>query len=115
MAEREEPKSDDRPARDGKPRGERAGNRGTGRRNLKDLGLTEERIELGSTTPMPDEMLPSSIAAPSLAAHVIMENVGKGCRCSGSRTRSSAMVSRSIVARSRAGRSSWATRSVQPL
>lgn len=30
------------------------------------------------TTSMPDEMLPSSIAAPSLAAHVIMENVGKG-------------------------------------
>jgi len=29
-------------------------------------------------TPMPDEMLPSAIAAPSLAAHVIMENIGKG-------------------------------------
>lgn len=30
------------------------------------------------TTPMPAEMLPSAIATPSLAAHVIMENIGKG-------------------------------------
>lgn len=30
------------------------------------------------TTAMPSEMLPSSIVAPSLASHVIMENVGKG-------------------------------------
>lgn len=30
------------------------------------------------TTTMPNEMLPSSIVAPSLAAHIIMENVGKG-------------------------------------
>jgi hypothetical protein len=30
------------------------------------------------TTAMPNEMLPGALAAPSLAAHVIMENVGKG-------------------------------------
>lgn len=30
------------------------------------------------TVAMPPEMLPGSIAAPSLAAHVIMENIGKG-------------------------------------
>jgi len=30
------------------------------------------------TTPAPAEMLPGAIAAPSLAAHVIMENIGKG-------------------------------------
>jgi transposase len=30
------------------------------------------------TTSMPDEMLPSALAAPSLTAHVIMENIGKG-------------------------------------
>ncbi len=125
-----EPKSDDPLARDGKPRGKRGENRGTGRRNLRDLPLDEERIEISDphfeklvdegkivrhgfddsyklahkratkvrlviarvryktvdaqgntdviTTAMPDEMLPSCMAAPSLAAHVIMENVGKG-------------------------------------
>ena len=30
------------------------------------------------TTAMPPEMLPGTIAAPSLAAHIIMENIGKG-------------------------------------
>jgi chromosome segregation ATPase len=30
------------------------------------------------TTAMPSEMLPSSIVVPSLASHVVMENVGKG-------------------------------------
>jgi transposase len=121
---------DDKPAKDGKPRGKRSSNRGHGRRNLRDLQLPEERIEIPDphlewlveqgkcarhgfeeratlahrratkcrvivarvryktvdadgnadviTTAMHAEMLPSAIAAPSLAAHVIMENVGKG-------------------------------------
>lgn len=30
------------------------------------------------TTAMPEQMLPGAIAAPSLVAHVIMENIGKG-------------------------------------
>jgi transposase len=117
-------------AADGKPRGKRKNNAGTGRRNLRDLPLEEERIEIpdphleklvaegkvkrhgfdetpklghkrggkrriiiarvryktvdaqGDTdvisTPMPAEMLPGAMAAPSLTAHVIMENIGKG-------------------------------------
>jgi transposase len=124
------PESDDRPARDGKPRGKRTNNRGTGRRDLKELGLEQERIEVPDprlealvaqgkvvphgfeetfklmhrratkvllvvarvryktvdaegnadviTTVMPNEMLPGSIAAPSFASNIIMENVGKG-------------------------------------
>jgi transposase len=121
---------DEQPARDGKPRGKRGKNRGTGRRDLRSLRLEEERIEIADphleklvqegkcvrhgfeervtlahkraskrrviiarvryktvdaegnadviTTPAPAEMLAGTIAAPSLAAHVIMENVGKG-------------------------------------
>jgi transposase len=121
---------DEAKARDGKPRGGRKNNRGTGRRELKDLPLEEVCIELTDpllerlvaegkvvrhdfersyklahrrattvrlviarvryktvdadgnadviTTAMPDEMLPSVMAAPSLVSHVIMENVGKG-------------------------------------
>jgi transposase len=121
---------DEQPARDGKPRGKRGKNRGTGRRDLRSLRLEEERIEIADphleklvqegkcvrhgfeervtlahkraskrrviiarvryktvdaegnadviTTPAPAEMLAGAIAAPSLAAHVIMENVGKG-------------------------------------
>jgi len=130
IGNKDESRPNDTPARDGKPRGKRGGNRGTGRRDLKDLPLDEVRIELADpyldklvaegkikrqgfedsyklahrratlvrlviarvcykaedaegnadviTTPMPDEMLPRSIVAPSLAAHVIMENTGKG-------------------------------------
>ncbi len=126
----EPPASQEKLARDGKRRGKRAGNRGTGRRKLQELPLEEERIEVADphleklvaegtvvrhgfedsyklahkratkvrlclsrvrykaadaegntdviTTAMPSEMLPSSIVAPSLASHVIMENVGKG-------------------------------------
>jgi len=122
--------SDETPAKDGKRRGKRTNNRGTGRRDLAELPLEEERIEIVDehleqlvaegkvqrhgfeetckiahkraskvrvviarvryktvdvegntdviTTAMPDEMMPGSLAAPSLAAHVIMENVGKG-------------------------------------
>jgi len=121
---------DDAEASDGKPRGKRKNNGGAGRRNLRDLPLEEERIEIpdphleklveegkvvrhgfdetpklahkrggkrrviiarvryktvdaqGNTdvisTPMPAEMLPAALAAPSLVAHVIMENIGKG-------------------------------------
>jgi len=117
-------------AADGKPRGKRKNNAGTGRRRLRDLPLEEERIEIpdphlemlvaqgkvkrhgfdetpklghkrggkrriiiarvryktvdaqGDTdvisTPMPAEMLPSAMAAPSLVAHVLMDNIGKG-------------------------------------
>jgi transposase len=124
------PASDDTPASDGKPRGKRTNNRGTGRRDLRELVLEERRVELTDphleelvaegkvqrhgfeetcklghqraskvriviararykaadadgnadiiTTAMPPEMLPSSMAAPSLAAHVVMENIGKG-------------------------------------
>jgi transposase len=123
----EDPKAD---AKDGKPRGKRKNNAGTGRRRLRDLPLEEERIEIpdphlerlvaegkvkrhgfdetaklghkrggkrriiiarvryktvdaqGDTdvisTPMPAEMLPGAMVAPSLAAHVLMENIGKG-------------------------------------
>jgi transposase len=121
---------DDTPAKDGKRRGKRANNRGTGRRDLGELAVEVERIEIADphleklvaegkvqrhgfeetsklahrraskvrvvtarvryktvdaegntdiiTAAMPPEMLPGSIAAPSLAAHVIMENIGKG-------------------------------------
>lgn len=121
---------DEKPAADGKRRGKRKGNRGTGRRDLRSLPLEEERIviddphlealvEAGKvvrhgfeetckiahkrggkrrvviarvryktvdavgdtdviTTAMPDQMLPGAIATPSLVAHVIMENIGKG-------------------------------------
>jgi transposase len=130
IARSDEPKADTRPARDGKPKGKRKGNRGVGRRDLKDLPLEEIRVEIvdprleqlvlegkvvrhgfedsykvghrraskvrvvvsrvryktvdaeGNTdviaAAMPSEMLPRAIVAPSLAAHVIMENVGKG-------------------------------------
>ena len=127
----EPPKSDDdTPAKDGKRRGKRANNRGTGRRDLGELAIEEVRIEIPDlhleelvakgkvqrhgfeetsklahrraskvrvvtarvryktvdaegntdiiTAAMPPEMLPGSIAAPSLAAHIIMENIGKG-------------------------------------
>jgi transposase len=122
--------ADDARARDGKKRGKRKNNRGTGRRDLRELPLEEERIELSDphldklveegkvvrhgfdescklahkrggkrrvviarvryktvdaagntdviTTPMLSEILPGALAAPSLAAHVIMENIGKG-------------------------------------
>jgi transposase len=118
------------PASDGKRRGKRKGNRGTGRRDLRALPLEEERIEITDphlealvaegkvtrhgfeetckighkrggkrriviarvryktvdaagntdviTTAMPEQMHPGAIAAPSLVAHVIMENIGKG-------------------------------------
>jgi transposase len=121
---------DDTPASDGKRRGKRKGNRGTGRRDLRSLPLEEERIVISDphlealvdqgkvvrhgfedtykiahkrggkrrvviarvryktvdvagdtdviTTAMPEQMLPGAIAAPSLAANVIMENIGKG-------------------------------------
>jgi transposase len=130
IANSEEPKRDGTPAKDGKPRGKRGTNRGAGRRDLKDLPLPEDRVELSDphleklvlegkvarhgfeesyklghrrasrvrvvvarvryktvdaegnadviTTPLPDEMLPRALLAPSMAAHVIMENVGKG-------------------------------------
>ena len=41
-----EPAPDARPAKDGKPRGKRKNNAGTGRRRLRDLPLPEERIEI---------------------------------------------------------------------
>jgi transposase len=121
---------DDSPASDGKRRGKRKGNRGTGRRDLRSLPLEEERVVISDphlealvdqgkvvrhgfeetckiahkrggkrrlviarvryktvdaagdtdviTTAMPEQMLPGAIAAPSLVAHVIMENIGKG-------------------------------------
>lgn len=130
MAEPEPKPSDDKPAKDGKPRGKRAGNSGTGRRDIRELALAEERVEICDphlealvregkvirhgfeetakvghrraskvrvivarvryktvdaqgetdiiTTPMPDEMLPGALGTPSLTAHVIMENIGKG-------------------------------------
>lgn len=130
IANDEQPKRDETPAKDGKPKGKRGSNRGTGRRDLKELPLPEDRVEISDphlerlvsegkvtrhgfeesyklghrrasrvrvviarvryktvdaegnadviTTAMPDEMLPRSVLAPSMAAHVIMENVGKG-------------------------------------
>ena len=122
---------DDTKARDGKRRGKRKNNVGTGRRDLRSVPVVEEeRIELADahleklvaegkvkrhgfeetvkighkrggkrriiiarvryktvdaegnadviTTAMPGEILPGAIAAPSLVAHVIMENIGKG-------------------------------------
>lgn len=118
-------------AKDGKLRGGRTRNRGTGRRDLRELPLPEERVELTDphleqlvaegkvvrhgfedsyklaykrggkvrlriarvryktvdadgdtdviTTAMPAQVLPASaMAAPSMSAHVIMENLGKG-------------------------------------
>ena len=130
LAQDDDTTAEEQPARDGKPRGKRANNRGTGRRDLRSLPLEEERIEIADphldtlvsegkcvrhgfeeratiahkraskwrviiarvryktvdaegnadviTTSAPAEMLPGAIAAPSLAAHVIMENIGKG-------------------------------------
>jgi transposase len=122
---------DDTKASDGKRRGKRKNNVGTGRRDLRSVPVVEEeRIELADahleklvaegkvkrhgyeetvkighkrggkrriiiarvryktadaegnadviTTAMPGEILPGAIAAPSLVAHVIMENIGKG-------------------------------------
>jgi len=118
-------------AKDGKRRGKREHNRGTGRRDLREMPLPEERVELADphleklvaegkvsrhgfddsykivrkrggkvrlriarvryktvdamgdtdiiTAAMPPQMLAqSSIGTPSLAAHIIMENIGKG-------------------------------------
>lgn len=130
MGHEDDKPRDETPAKDGKPKGRRRSNRGTGRRDLKDLPLEEERIEITDphleglvaqgkvmrhgfeescklahrracrvrlvvarvryktvdaegntdviTTAMPNEMLPSAMAAPSLVANVVMENVGKG-------------------------------------
>ena len=146
--------SDPTPARDGKPRGKRTNNRGTGRRDLRELGLEQERIEIPDprlealvaqgkvvphgfeetfklmhrratkvllvvarlryktvdaegnadviTTAMPNEMLPGSMAAPSLVANIIMENVGKGMplfRLEESFTRDGISVDRGSMAR----------------
>jgi transposase len=57
------PESDETPARDGKPRGKRTNNRGTGRRDLKELGLEEERIEI------PDPRLEALVAQGKVVAH----------------------------------------------
>jgi transposase len=147
-------KSDETPARDGKPKGERTNNRGTGRRDLKTMPLEEVRIEVPDphlerlvakgkvvrhgtedsyklghqracrvrivvarvrykavdaqgdtdviTTAMPSEMLPSAIAAPSLAANVVMENVGKGLplfRLEDSFTRDGLRIDRATLSR----------------
>jgi transposase len=46
LAKHDAPPPDDKPARDGKRRGKRSGNRGTGRRDVKELPLAEERIEI---------------------------------------------------------------------
>jgi transposase len=130
MAKADEPEQDATPASDGKLRGKRKGNRGTGRRDLRSLPLEEEPIEIADphlealvaegkvvrhgfeetckvahkrggkrrlviarvryktvdavgnadviTTAMPQQMLPGAIAAPSLVAHLVMENIGKG-------------------------------------
>jgi transposase len=121
---------DDTKSRDGKRRGKRKNNKGTGRRDLRLAKLEEERIELTDphleklvaegklkrhgfdetvkiahkrggkrrlviarvrykatdaegatdiiTTAMPEQMHPRAMGAPSLIAHVIMENIGKG-------------------------------------
>jgi len=150
----DKPESDPTPARDGKPRGKRTNNRGTGRRDLKELGLEQERIEIPDprlealvaqgkvvphgfeetlklmhrratkvllvvarvryktvdaegnadviTTAMPSEMLPGSMAAPSLASSTIMENVGKGMplfRLEESFTRDGICIDRGSMAR----------------
>jgi transposase len=130
IANEEKLKTDKSPAKDGKPKGKRGNNRGTGRRDLKDLPLPEDRVEISDphleqlvaegkvvrhgveesyklghrrasrvrvvvarvryktvdakgdadviTTAMPAEMLPRALLAPSMAAHIVMENVGKG-------------------------------------
>lgn len=130
MAKEPEREGREKPARDGKPVGKRTKNRGTGRRDLRELALEEVRIEVPDplleklvaegkvkrhgfeetcklghrraskvrlvmarvryktvdaegntdviTTAMPDEMLPSSIVAPSFAAHMLMANIGMG-------------------------------------
>jgi transposase len=127
---RKDDATDPTKAKDGKRRGKRKHNRGTGRRDLRELALPEERIEISDphleklvaegkvvrhgfedsyklahkrggkcrvviarvrykavdavgntdviTTPMPEQMLPAAMAAPSLAAHVITENIVKG-------------------------------------
>jgi transposase-like protein len=53
-------------------------------------------------TPMPAEILPGSIAAPSLVAHVIMENIGQGMplfRLEDALTRDSVHIDRGTLSR----------------
>ena len=154
LAPNEEPKSDEERARDGKRRGKRTNNRGTGRRDLRELPLEEERVEITDphlerlvaegkvtrhgfeetyklahkratkvrvviarvryktvdadgnadviATALPNEMMPSSLAAPSLAANIIMDNVGKGMplfRLEDSFTRDGICIDRGTLSR----------------
>jgi multidrug efflux pump subunit AcrA (membrane-fusion protein) len=69
------PKSDDTPARDGKPRGKRTNNRGTGRRDLKALGLEQERIEI------PDPRLEALVAQGKVVPHGFEENFKSSRTC----------------------------------
>lgn len=149
-----EPETKPEPASDGKRIGNRHKNSGTGRRDLRELPLIVDRIEIADphlealvcegkvvrhdfevsyklghrrggktrveiarvryktvdavgntdviTTAMPDEMLPGALAAPSLVAHVIMENVGKGMplfRIEDDLARDGTPVSRGTLAR----------------
>jgi transposase len=61
------------------------------------------------TAAMPAEMLPGSIAAPSLVAHIIMENIGKGMPLFRLEDSFDRAGSPSIGAHSRDGRSSSET------
>jgi transposase len=154
MGKQPERESNPAPARDGKPRGKRGANQGTGRRDLRELPLEEVRIEIDDpgleelvaqgkvkrhgfeetyklghrraskvrivvsrvryktedaqgntdviTTPMPDEMLPSSIVAPSVAANMLMANVGMGTplfRLEDALTRDGVRVDRGTLSR----------------
>lgn len=154
MAKQPEREESTEPARDGKPRGKRGGNRGTGRRDLRELALEEVRIEIADphleklvaegtvkrhgfeetckighrraskvcvvvarvryktedaegntdviTTSMPNEMLPSSIVAPSFAANMLMANVGMGMplfRLEDALTRDGVRVDRGTLSR----------------
>jgi transposase len=154
MAKEPEREQSNEPARDGKPRGKRTGNRGTGRRDLRELALDEVRIEIADphlekfvaegkvkrhgfeetcklghrraskvrivvarvryktedaqgntdviTTSMPNEMLPSSIVAPSFAANMLMANIGMGTplfRLEDALTRDGVRVDRGTLSR----------------
>jgi transposase len=130
LAEPELKESDDQKAKDGKRRGKRQHNQGTGRRPIEELDLREETVEIldphlevlvdegrvvrhgfeksykmawkpGSwfrvviararyktvdaegnpdviSTPMPHEMLPGAMIAPSVLARLVTQNLGQG-------------------------------------
>jgi transposase len=66
--------SDPKPAKDGKPRGKRTSNGGTGRRDLRDLALPEDRLEIA------DERLEALVREGKIKRHGFDESFKLGHR-----------------------------------